>query len=112
MFFIQDPVVFDEIGEVKHLPVRQPPFETGWAGFLPDVDAWRIERSKEAREGYLLLVLQVLTRQHAHRILIYGALDRPLYVLLDCLANVDVRDLGDEERMKRCYNRGHGAFPT
>src|SRR5215471_14890149 len=85
--FTEDAAVFVKIGEIKYLLVRYPPFHTLHTGFAPNVNAWRIKPPEEPRKGDLLLVPHVLTGQHAHRVLVHGALDRLPYVFVDRLTH-------------------------
>src|SRR5215467_10776154 len=53
----------------------------------------------------------MLTRQHANRVRVHHALDLSVKVFINRLAQVDSRDLGDEERVKRCDSEFHGPSP-
>src|SRR5215470_7503989 len=53
----------------------------------------------------------MLAGQHAHRVLIHRALDRPLRGFVDRSPQLDPGDLRNEKRMKRCDNGVHAAPP-
>jgi hypothetical protein len=95
---------------MSNISLCDPPFQSVRAGFARDVSR-DFERPIEPREGDQLLVLQMLTGQHAHGVRVHGALDRALRGFVDRAPQIDSRDLRDEKRMKLCDNEFHAAPP-
>src|SRR5229473_2298355 len=102
----EDAAVLIKIGDVEYFPVLYPCGGRDRRGFAPNARRyfkWPIE----PRKGDLLVVLQMLTGQHANRVRVHRPLDRALDVFADRPAQVDFRNLGNEVRMKRRGDEGH-----
>src|SRR6266436_420105 len=104
----EDAAVLIKIGDVEYLPVLYPRHGRDRARFAPNARRY-FEWPIEPRKGDLLLILQMLTGQHANRIRVHRLLDRVLDVFVDRPAQVYSRNPGDEERMKRCDDEIHGV---
>src|SRR5258708_21394088 len=104
----EDAAVLIKIGDVEYFTVPYPCPGRDRRGFAPNARRyfkWPIE----PRKGDLLLVLQMLTAQHANRVRVHRPFDRALDVFADRPAQVDFRNLGNEVRMKRRDGEGHGG---
>src|SRR5258706_10527034 len=104
----QDAAVLIKIGDVEYLPVPYPRRGRDRRRFAPNARRY-FKGPIEPRKGDLLLVLQMLTGQHANRVRVHRPLDRALDVRADRPAQVDFRNLGNEVRMKRRDDEGHGG---
>src|SRR5262249_27786079 len=103
----EEAAVLIKIGDVEYFPAPYPCRGRDLCGFTANARRyfkWPIE----PRKSDLLLILQMLTGQHANSIRVHRLLDRPLDVFTDRPAQVDFRNLGSEVRMKRRDDKGHG----
>jgi hypothetical protein len=100
-----------EVRDIEDLPVADARIvRHRLAGLAPDAGRC-LERSVEARERDLPLVVERLVGQHAHRVLVHRALDRPLQVIVHPLAEVDPGDPRGEQRLDPCDAKLHVRLP-
>src|SRR5215831_2402883 len=104
----EDATVLVKIGDVEYFPMLYPCSGSNCPGPAPNARRY-LKWPIDSRKGDLLLILKTLTGQHANGVCVHCALDCPLDVFVNRLAQVEVRDRGDEERMKRCDREFHGA---
>ena len=70
------------------------------------------QRPVEPRKRDLPLVVDILVRQHADRILVHRLLDGVARRKIDVAAEIGAPDLGGKKRMQLCDGEIHGAFPA